>query len=312
MELRYGGGQKDAVVVLGNSEVRVYRYGEDTDSLHASVGGRQYYRSRSGASGAGHIPDLPQVRRVSTYRTDTSSLVLPEPEECLGHRIAVPFDYRSRDLGTYPVLVKTWQAGVTCSDNVIGGWWCVAEHQLARLLAFELRENCLADGPGDWQSFNFGFWMGGAERTLTVRLLVWDSCFSQEVLRRIAKAIALPHMVTPLADCDATTPESAWWERLGLIQSGEHVYRLTVDGVLILRYPVAVLQDLDTLRTIIRPTCVLESLDSCIWRGVRYSRDGNEEHLSVDDLAKALIITPLPRIDQEARHEQPTSKEDER
>ncbi len=108
LNLKFGAGNIDITLNLVNGKIELYsgnncRYGEEIkpDSFHARYGGKQYYQSCSGASGAGWIPGKPTLKQVNGYRVDVSS-----PWISLGSRdghppllvnnkeIWVPFEYR--------------------------------------------------------------------------------------------------------------------------------------------------------------------------------------------------------------------------
>lgn len=70
----FGGGEHTALIhIPTNDNPHLWVYGggtEHTAALHARLGGKTYYESRSGRSGAGYVT-APNVFEIGTYRTDT-------------------------------------------------------------------------------------------------------------------------------------------------------------------------------------------------------------------------------------------------
>jgi len=104
MEISFGGGATSAILDLRNGTVEIYNGGEE---FHARLGGRQYYRSRSGHSGAGWLPDAPYLVKLGTIRRDAQDWydpILPRqdqdepayrrrPSPLLGWLIWAPYHY---------------------------------------------------------------------------------------------------------------------------------------------------------------------------------------------------------------------------
>ena len=103
-ELAWGGGNFDVFLDLGSRSLVPYFSAEAAEKIHEAYGGLNYYRSRSGLSGAGWIPGNIALRMVSTYRVDTHYVEAPSldnPADTLpgiGFVIA-PIAYR----GTAPI-----------------------------------------------------------------------------------------------------------------------------------------------------------------------------------------------------------------
>ena len=68
IDLEWGGGGFS--VILNLKDGQLFPYGGKPE-FHQEFGGKCYYTSRSGMSGAGWIPGSPYFRRVQGYRTDT-------------------------------------------------------------------------------------------------------------------------------------------------------------------------------------------------------------------------------------------------
>ena len=71
IEVRFGEGKTTLFLELRRSGLRVLDYELDCDYIHKKCGGRRYYTSRSGLSGAGWIKSLRDLIQVGCYRCDT-------------------------------------------------------------------------------------------------------------------------------------------------------------------------------------------------------------------------------------------------
>jgi len=121
MKLQYGGGYKSAFAHINEDKLKIYEYnGLTADEIHERFGGKQYYRSRSGASGAGYVPDSPDVRPVNAYRVDTRYPWFPNSAQWTLPELKVfyPFHYQANienygkiwadgydNQSTYPIIV---------------------------------------------------------------------------------------------------------------------------------------------------------------------------------------------------------------
>lgn len=111
MQLSFGSGNAAAILDLASCQVEMYNKGGlEANSFHARFGGRQYYVSQSGMSGAGWIPDRPDIRPVSVLRTD---IVRPEVPVCVetlpGLRVVAFSDHLERN--QLPLLVVQERGG---------------------------------------------------------------------------------------------------------------------------------------------------------------------------------------------------------
>jgi len=144
IELGFGGGDIDCLLDLASGRIERYagdprdfpRYGEEpcADGIHSRLGGKQFYQSRSGCSGAGWIPAKPTLKKVGTYRVDVGGVLLgfsPEREFAphVGEfEVYAPYSYRGGDTGEHPVVVRERDGKVTL----------VPEWQLAPFLRGEI------------------------------------------------------------------------------------------------------------------------------------------------------------------------------
>jgi hypothetical protein len=106
LNLNYGQGNFSVLLDVVNSNIYAYN-GKTSDTIiHPNFGGKQYYHSRSGASGAGWIPKKPGLFVLPCYRTDNKFDHIWLEKPVIGNwAIAVPIDYRQETLGQAPVLM---------------------------------------------------------------------------------------------------------------------------------------------------------------------------------------------------------------
>ncbi|MBR4110627.1 MAG: hypothetical protein IKK43_02915 [Clostridia bacterium] len=77
----FGGGTADLFLQVQEGSVRVLDYEYDSEEIHSICGGRQYYRSRAGLSGAGWIRDYGDLIPVGLYRVDVAHTDVNIPQE---------------------------------------------------------------------------------------------------------------------------------------------------------------------------------------------------------------------------------------
>lgn len=108
IELGWGGGSFSALLDLRSGKVEAYHGGTD---FHTRYGGKCYYNSRTGLTGAGWIPAHPWIKAIGAYRVDVSTrnmfgCHIGSPM-VMGKEVFVPYDYRGSDgVEGYPVLVR--------------------------------------------------------------------------------------------------------------------------------------------------------------------------------------------------------------
>jgi len=94
VKICYGGGQAAAVLDMTTMRVVMYNTSAEESAevqgLHDRFGGRQYYRSWTGLSGAGSFRPDPRLRPVSVLRTDVVRPAVPSATETFpGLRLVV-------------------------------------------------------------------------------------------------------------------------------------------------------------------------------------------------------------------------------
>ena len=120
MQLNFGSGNATAIVDLASCQVEMYNEaGLEANSFHARFGGRQYYASLSGLSGAGWIPDRPDIRPVGVLRADVSRPAVPSRAEALpGVRLVVLTKHLQRDPWLPLLIVRDREVAVVYPDQL--------------------------------------------------------------------------------------------------------------------------------------------------------------------------------------------------
>ncbi len=120
----FGQGTSDLFLSIEDNEPRLLSYEYNADELHDKCGGRQYYWSRSGCSGAGFFVNLGDLLTIGLYRVDitynSEQLFAPIGKDPDGEEVLVAVPYAShtedldRYLRTYPTVIKVGSAIFYC------------------------------------------------------------------------------------------------------------------------------------------------------------------------------------------------------
>lgn len=209
LDLGWGGGEIEILVDLKTGEVHAYAGGED---FHARYGGKCYYTSRSGLSGAGWVPARPWLRKVDGYRVDTRLGVDFRMPAVAGFQIAVPFDYRASGPGDgYPAVLRRE------SDGAI---YLIALHDIARVLA------------GDVEGFyerEVGIYHHPDVNSLGVTKpfgVLVNGCTPRGRIREVVEALHWEEFYFQWPE-DMNRHPNRFWGRLGLYPYGTHAYKVT-------------------------------------------------------------------------------------
>lgn len=135
IEFSCGEGSSDIFLSIHNQEPCILDPEFDRAELHALCGGKTYYLSRSGYSGAGYLDQLGSLIPIGTYRIDTKQdyfvqfmsvgkrqSLCGESEDIL---VAVPYaahtEGKSEILQDYPTVIKVGYEIIYCSfvDNFV-------------------------------------------------------------------------------------------------------------------------------------------------------------------------------------------------
>ena len=126
----WGSGSSDLFLLISGGKPEVLDVEFDGEELHRLCGGRTYYVSRSGASGAGYLNSLGSLIPLGTYRVDTAhnefQRFLPvgkirqeqQEQDEQDVLVAVPYvshgEEKSETLRSYPTVVKVGNEVVYC------------------------------------------------------------------------------------------------------------------------------------------------------------------------------------------------------
>lgn len=127
-DYHWGQGASDLFLYVEDGKVILLDAEYDTRLLHEKCGGRTYYVSCSGCSGAGYLDDLGELLPIGLYRVDTRhndfqvflsvGKVLGGEDEGKEVMVAVPYcshtDDKSDILRNYPTVIKVGEKVVYC------------------------------------------------------------------------------------------------------------------------------------------------------------------------------------------------------
>lgn len=107
IDLNWGGGEFSVLLDIRTNKLYAYSDSETVKQLHEELGGKNYYESLTGLSGAGWVPARPYLRLLSTYRTDASIEDMSFGIPNAGVGPVVPIDYFAGTvpLDEYPAVV---------------------------------------------------------------------------------------------------------------------------------------------------------------------------------------------------------------
>lgn len=139
MDIRFGGGEPEIMFDMASGQLVMLNHPVLLGEFAEQNGGRLYYQSRSGLSGAAQVPDRFSLRRCGVLRTDVARPAAPMSADTLpGVRIIVPTQHLLRDEGG-PIIVAMRdddEYGRSLRHRVA----LVSESQLTALLRGELEE----------------------------------------------------------------------------------------------------------------------------------------------------------------------------
>lgn len=181
--------------------------------FYERFGGKQYYTSRSGLSGAGWIPGKPWLMDVQGYRVDIAlGEIVFRDMDIFGYEIAVPFHYRGDWRATaFPVIVRRKADGVTflCSDRdfmrVLEGDTENFEERIVHVRFIPDPESTVHE-----------------ERAYSIFL---SSDAPKHYLRRVVEA--LHHQELGFVFPEGGIIPNPFWKRLGMYAIGGNAYKIT-------------------------------------------------------------------------------------
>lgn len=105
LQLAYGGGTDD--IFLSIKAKRFFSYEKDREEIHELFGGKAYYTSRSGDSGAGWINEEADLILFGFYRTDARNQQ---------HREIVHMENGKEIFGYIPIISH---GGINTSEPIV-------------------------------------------------------------------------------------------------------------------------------------------------------------------------------------------------
>ncbi len=227
MKLEFGAGNADAVLDLAKCKVEMYNEaGLESNPFHVRFGGRQYYTSHSGLSGAGWIADRPDLRPVAVLRTDVSRPKVPSVTETLpGFRVVVMTKHLQRE--RFPLLVVRDREVLVLFDELELEDVFLGKHEFESVQEFELTS---------WTETHSGQM---SERNLTIAVR-YDGKLTRHwgklSLRRVLELLFWNDLFQKGAATVYADKEEPFYGDLGLHRAADgRLYRSTGG---ILRYPV--------------------------------------------------------------------------
>lgn len=236
MDLSWGDGNFDVLLdVNPQTGVYLFPYGGPgaAQTVHERFGGRNYYTSRSGCSGAGWVPDRPGLFRVAVYRTDFigDHIWLAQPNVLGRWTVTVPINYRGNHIdisSRSPIIVRDWEKKalfLTCSEDALQSIFLETMSTLSHsetISGWVHRPGC-----EDFEDF-----------VCTTRTIVWSQPSDgrrpgKSFLRRLAANSSIEEF-PKFPDGE----DLEFWRPLGLRRVGEYAYVLR-QGVAIDRLPVS-------------------------------------------------------------------------
>lgn len=231
MNLAWGGGGTFDVLLDLRSR-RLIVYSESTAvKVHETYGGENYYRSRSGMSGAGWIHGHMALRPVTTYRVNSAYVGTPKlrdiPETVPGFAVIVPIDYRDGSIPPeWPIVVRDSGFGR------YGPLYMVDAYGLDALLTgkeqffedIEVRVQYVPD-----------VWAEAIERIFPIRVRKGTHLAYRRALVSLFKDELAFNAFNTGEDEQAEAETNRFWKRLGLRQIGDRFFKI-VQSVCWARY----------------------------------------------------------------------------
>lgn len=239
IDLTWGSGSHNVVFDLQRNEFFHYA-GAGVPAVHETFGGRNYYNSRSGCSGAGWIPSSHGIALCSTYRVDSHRIQSCQGNTTFGWEIIVPTsgysgEWPTKDGREYPVVMRQqpWHQ-----------WILVSRWQVKSLLLANNQSSLVEVG-----SHTLRYYPSPASLELES---VWQYSTTMSGCDRGPQWPDMGRMhetFGPAINCEVEKPDntSAFWSRLGLWPVGDVVTKI-VRGIARARYYRVDLADPAALR----------------------------------------------------------------
>ncbi len=228
IELGYGGGSIDMLFDISSNNIIPYKgsknFGRtdlpaDPDDFHSRFGGKQYYQSQSGASGAGWIPAKPTLKKLYGYRIDVGSpwIAFSKDKEFApnvgAYEVYVPFSYRTGDTSGWPVVLRDRYDAITfCCEEDLGRFLCGQIEATPRVFKTTYHKNTLSGVKEHSATVNVVEGYNGGRFANARRLI--------EHLNMATIGWSNPEDVKPEGD-------EQFWKRLGLYRFPNGLFKIT-------------------------------------------------------------------------------------
>jgi len=235
---------------------RLLAYGspETAAMVHEHLGGKNYYCSGTGLTGAGWVPGGMHLRELSTYRVDVNypEVDLDAGEPVFGFRVSVPI--------ARPEIGRSWP--ILAKNISTGELYFADEHSLFQLLRGE-------GGRAGFETrtFKWTFVPGVGQEPITLEL-------TAQVLDGLGKgnwwaAAAIMRRTTHFDWGVETHPQgNEFWRRLGLHPAADGMYYKIAGGVCRAKYARTDLEKVEGLQAaapanvrVLTPTLYLQGWD---------------------------------------------------
>ena len=208
INLEWGGGIFNVIVDWKNSIIFPYASSHHAEYVHNRFGGKNYYVSRIGKSGAGWIPNHVNVTQVSTYRVDVGCVEVFS-DYLWKSGVCVPIDYSTKSVSNnYPILFTNGHHVVYCDEK--GFFDTVAEKTIPR--SEHVSFSVIPSVNDEQIHYDYRVLVAGHPRNL----------------RKAVEAVNAGDLIFPYSN--ATSKSSKFWKRLGLYRFAEdegNVYKIT-------------------------------------------------------------------------------------
>jgi hypothetical protein len=312
MNLGWGGGTFDVLLDLRSRQLIAYSSETAAAKVHQIYGGKNYYCSCSGMSGAGWIPSHMTLRSIATYRVDSAYIEAPDlasvQETLPGLAIIAPINYRGGNIPhKWPIaVIKGFRKPYYENNSSYDQLYLLDKYGLSEFLVgeegqFEDIEVSVRYVPSVWE--------GATERTFPVRVPK-GTCLNY---RRALVGLFNRELAFKAGEGEQMKT-NRFWARLGIWQIGDRFFKIA-QNVCRARYTREELSTVEGLQVaspqnvfVLTPNLYIQESDA--FEAVAlFNIDGEEvefeERLEVFEAVKAMagnFAEVLARLETGARN----------
>jgi hypothetical protein len=252
--MQWGNGSFDVMLDLESWRVWPYSNTETAAAFHQEHGGRCYYTSNSGLSGAGWVPDGLHWVYLGTYATHTGNpKITCEGQKGPFDRVLAPIDYRTGQVPQdWPFVVRRPLGGVLTNPNHLRD--VLLENPEGRVVSSSHR---FVQGPG-WQP---------GEQTFATKVV--DDPWWKFPRWTVARVVEMLNHDRLRFNAPERLREEPFWKRLGLYPDTETLFGAT-------RTYYKVVRGIVRQRLTAEEISTVEGLQSVSPRNVLVLRSGEE------------------------------------